>query len=65
MQALHAAFHPAASVDSMPPANRLVSGRPLDPVLDLRVSVGAGLGHSAPTLMDLDPQQRKSVTQVS
>ncbi len=65
MQALHAAFHPAASIDGVLPANRLVSGRPLDPVLDLGVSVGAGLGHSAPTLMDLDPQQSKSVAQVS
>ena len=43
----------------MPPANRLVLGRPLDPVLDLGGQRGrAGLGHSAPTLMDLDPQQR-------
>ena len=64
MQALHAAFHPAASVDNVP-ANKLASGRPLDPVLDLGVSVGAGLGHSAPTLMDLAPQQSKSVAQVS
>ena len=65
MQALHAAFHPAASIDGVLPANRLVSGRPLDPVLDLGVSVGAGLGHSAPTLMDLDPQQSNSAAQVS
>jgi len=64
-QALHTAFHPAASVDSMPPANRLVLGRPLDPVLDLGGQRGrAGLGHSAPTLMDLDPQQR-AAAQVS
>ena len=43
----------------MPPANRVVLGRPLDPVLDLGGQRGrAGLGHSAPTLMDLDPQQR-------
>jgi len=65
-QALHAAFHPAASVDNVPPANRLVLGRPVDPVLDLGGQRGrAGLGHSAPTLMDLDPQQSKSVAQVS
>ncbi len=49
----------------MPPANRLVLGRPLDPVLDLGGQRGrAGLGHSAPTLMDLDPQQR-AAAQVS
>lgn len=64
-QALHAAFHPAASVDNVPPATRLVLGRPLDPVLDLAGQRGrAGLGHSMPTLMDLDPQS-KSVAQVS
>ena len=64
-QALHAAFHPAASVDNVPPATRLVLGRPLDPVLDLAGHRGrAGLGHSMPTLMDLDPQS-KSVAQVS
>jgi len=64
-QTLHTAFHSAASVDSMPPANRLVLGRPLDPVLDLGCQRGrAGLGHSAPTLMDLDPQQR-AAAQVS
>ena len=64
-QALHAAFHPAASVDNVPPATRLVLGRPLDPVLDLAGQRGrAGLGHSMPTMMDLDPQS-KSVAQVS
>jgi hypothetical protein len=42
-QALHTAFHLAASVDSMPPANRLLLGRPLDPVLDLGGSA-VGLG---------------------
>ena len=57
-QALHAAFHPAASVDNVPSANRSILGRPLDPVLDLGGQRGrAELGHSAPTLMDLDPQQ--------
>ncbi|DBA97740.1 TPA: hypothetical protein ACH3X3_012620 [Trebouxia sp. C0006] len=34
-QAFYAAFLPAPSVDNVPPANRLVLGRPLDPVLDL------------------------------
>ena len=42
-QALRIAFRPAASVDSMPPANRLILGRPLDPVLDLGGSA-VGLG---------------------
>ncbi len=47
-QALHATFHPAASVDSVPPANMLVLGRPLDPVQDLGGQRGRpGLGHSA------------------
>jgi len=50
----------------VPPANRLVLGRPLDPVLALGGQRGrAGLGHSAPTLMDPDPQQSKYVAQVS
>ncbi len=46
-QALHAdAFHPAASVDDVPPANRLVLGRPLDVVRDIGGQRGrAGLGH--------------------
>ena len=40
-------------------------GAPLT-LLDLEGQRGrAGLGHSAPTLMDLDPQQSKSVAQVS
>jgi len=65
-QALHAAFHPAASVDSVRLASRLVLGRPLDPVLNLGGQRGrAGLGHSAPTLMDLDLQQSKYAAQVS
>ena len=42
-QALHAAFHPAASVDNVPPATRLVLGRPSTLFSILRVSV-AGLG---------------------
>ncbi|DBB04799.1 TPA: hypothetical protein ACH3X3_010091 [Trebouxia sp. C0006] len=42
-QALHATFHPAASVDSVPPANMLVLGRPLILSRILGVSV-AGLG---------------------
>ncbi len=46
--------------------NLLVLGRPFNPVLDLGDQHGrAGLGHSAPTLMDLDPQQSKSAAQVS
>ena len=65
-QALHAAFYPAASVDNVALTSRLVLGRPLDPVLDLGGQrCRAGLGHSAPTLMDLDPQQSKSVAQVN
>ena len=49
----------------MPPANRLVLERPLDPVLDLGGQRGrAGLDHSAPIVMDLYPQQR-AVAQVS
>jgi len=65
-QAFYAAFHPAPSVDHVPPANRLVLGRPLDPVLDLGGQRGrAGLGYSARTLIDRDPQQSKSVAQVS
>ena len=55
-QALHAAFRPASTADIMPHADRLVLGRPLDPVLDLGGQQGrAGLGHSAPTPMSLDP----------
>ena len=57
-QASHAAFRPAATADSVPSANRLVLGRPLDPVLDLGGQRGrAGLGHSLPSPMSLDPQQ--------
>ena len=57
-QAAHAAFRPAATDDSVPSANRLVLGRPLDPVLDLGGQRGrAGLGHSTPSPMSLDPQQ--------
>ena len=52
---LLAAFHPAAPLDRLPSANILVLGRPLDPVGGQRGR--AGLGHSAPTLTDLDPQQ--------
>ena len=38
-------------------------GRPLDPVLDRGGQRGrAGLGHSTPTLMDLDPQQRAAAS---
>ncbi len=49
----------------MPPAKRLVLGRPLDPVLDLGGQRGRyGLGHSAPTLPSVDPQQR-AAAQVS
>ena len=64
-QALHAAFPPAASVASVPSANRLVLGRPLDAVLNLGVQRDrAGLAQSAPTLMD-HSQQYKSAAQVS
>ncbi len=59
-------FHPATSVDNVPPGNRLVLGRLLDPVPDLGGQRGrAVLDHSAPTLLDLDPQQSKSAAQVS
>ena len=57
-QAAHAAFRPAATDDNVPSADRLVLGRPLDPVLDLGGQRGrAGLGHSTPSPMSLDPQQ--------
>ena len=57
-QASHATFRPAATVDSVPSATRLVFGRPLDPVLDLEGQRSrAGLGHSPPSLLSLDPQQ--------
>jgi len=63
---LHTVKQNICSVDSLPPENRVVLGRPLDPVLDLGGQRGRdGLGHSAPTLIDLDPQQFKSAAQVS
>ncbi|DBA89799.1 TPA: hypothetical protein ACH3X2_004670 [Trebouxia sp. C0005] len=65
-QALHAAFHPAASVDSVPLANRLVLSRLPDPVLNFGGQRGrAGMGHPAPTLMDLGQQQSKFAVQVN
>lgn len=53
----YAAFHPAAPIESKPSANRFVLRRPFDSALSLGGQHGrAGLGHSAPSLMDVDPQ---------
>ncbi len=63
-QALHAAVHPAASVDIVLLQTDWLWGAPL--TLDLGGQRDtAGLGQSAPILMDLDPQQSKSAAQVS